>query len=67
MIRDDAVEVVGAWLEEILGGVVAVLEGIAEVPTRKARAVVIPTGSAVGAFLRVHVDGVAVLSSKGRH
>ena len=43
-----------------------VLKGIAEVPARKAGAVVSPTGSAVGASLRVHIDGVAVLSSKSR-
>ena len=53
---------VESWLEEVLGGVAAVHKGIAEVPARKAGVVISPTGSAIGSFLRVDVDGVVVLT-----
>ena len=51
----------GTTLEEVLGGTVAVLEGITEVPARQTGTGAVQTGWTVSASVWVHVDSVAVL------
>ena len=51
----------GTALKDVLGGTVAVLEGIAEVPARQAGTGAVQTGWTVRASVWVHVDSVTVL------